>query len=180
VSALRIRLAGLPDAPAIAEVHVRSWQVTYRGAVPQDYLDRLDPARRAAAWERLVGRTDWPRTATLVAVDGEQVVGFANLSPTDDADADPATVGELNAIYELPDHWGTGAGRLLMAGALDALTQAGYGYATLWVLDSNERARRFYEIAGWRPDGTAKEDDTWGFVLSEVRYRHGLRAAANR
>jgi hypothetical protein len=40
---------------------------------------------------------------------------------------------------------------------------------------SNVRARRFYEAAGWRPDGAAKIDDSRGFPLEEVRYRHDLR-----
>ena len=35
-----------------------------------------------------------------------------------------------------------------MTGLLEALACAAYRQATLWVLDSNKRARRFYEAAG--------------------------------
>jgi hypothetical protein len=65
-----------------------------------------------------------------------------------------------------------------MGAALDALGQAAYSEAALWVLDTNQRARRFYQAGGWRTDGAAKQEP-WrdaGFTLSEVRYRHALPA----
>jgi hypothetical protein len=46
--------------------------------------------------------------------------------------------------------------------------------ATLWVLQDNARARRFYSQAGWAADGAAKTDDVDGFPLLEVRYRRPL------
>jgi hypothetical protein len=42
------------------------------------------------------------------------------------------------------------------------------------VLDSNDRARRFYVRNGWAEDGAVKVDDTRGFPISEVRYRRSL------
>lgn len=86
-------------------------------------------------------------------------------------DEDGAGVGEVTAIYLLDSHWGQGAGRELMAAAVEHLGAAGFTEATLWVLESNARARRFYEAAGWRPDGTVKVDESRGFPLREVRYR---------
>ena len=46
-----------------------------------------------------------------------------------------------------------------------------YDEATLWVLEENPRARRFYERAGWRTDGERKADERWGVRAPEVRYR---------
>ena len=57
---VEIRRARDDDAAAISLVHVRSWQETYRGLLPQDYLDALDPARRVPLWERTLAGTDWP------------------------------------------------------------------------------------------------------------------------
>ena len=62
-----------------------------------------------------------------------------------------------------------------MTAALGRLTELGYRQATLWVLDSNARARRFYAAAGFQPDGAVKVDDSRGFPLAEVRYRRSLR-----
>jgi GNAT superfamily N-acetyltransferase len=162
----------------IAIVHVRSWQAAYRGLVPQEYLDNLEVEQRYSVWERIVGEAEWPRAGTFVAEDGGDVVGFASICPTRDDDEQPASAGELAAIYLLPGTWGKGLGRELMASVLSALSDAGFDEATLWVLDTNCRARRFYEAAGWHRDGAVKQDARRGFVLNEVRYRcalYGLR-----
>jgi hypothetical protein len=42
------------------------------------------------------------------------------------------------------------------------------------VLDSNARARRFYEAGGWHADGAAKQDDSFGVPMTEERYRRSL------
>jgi GNAT superfamily N-acetyltransferase len=158
----------------IAIVHVRSWQAAYCGLVPQDYLDSLDAEQRYPVWKRILGEAEWPRAGTFVAADGRDVVGFAHICPTRDADQDPARAGELAAIYLVPEAWGTGLGRELMTSGLSALSDAGFGEATLWVLDTNSRARRFYEAGGWHADGAVKQDGSRGFVLNEVRYRRSL------
>jgi hypothetical protein len=65
-----------------------------------------------------------------------------------------------------------------MQACLASLYEAGFAEATLWVLDKNVRARRFYERGGWRPDGTSKDDAREGFTLHEVRYRIGLQLSS--
>src|SRR6266498_2246427 len=52
---------------------------------------------------------------------------------------------------------------------VDDLRKAGDGYLTLWVLEGNTRARRFYERAGWRPDGTSSRWER--FNVHTLRYR---------
>jgi hypothetical protein len=44
----------------------------------------------------------------------------------------------------------------------------------LWVIATNERARRFYERARWCADGAEKRDHRLGFPLHEVRYARRL------
>ena len=168
-----IRRATVSDAAPIAYVHVRSWQAAYHGLIPQSYLDTLAPAGREPLWTSLLATADWPRSGTLVAADPD-VFGFAHLLPTRDEDADPTTVGEITSIYLLPDHWGNGLGQQLMAAALDAFAEAGYREASLWVLDTNDRAQRFYRAGGWHPDGASKLDTKLGIPLREIRYRRPL------
>jgi ribosomal protein S18 acetylase RimI-like enzyme len=161
------------DAAALAVVHVRTWQSAYAGLIPQDYLDSLDPARREPGWRQWLGGVR-PPAAILVADDGAAPAGFVAVQPTRDPGADPAVTGEITAIYLLPAHQGSGAGRELMAAAVEHLTSAGFRRATLWVLTTNVRARRFYEAAGWLPDGASKVDSSHGFPLDEVRYGRTL------
>jgi GNAT superfamily N-acetyltransferase len=174
---MRVRRAEVGDAAAIARVHVGTWQVAYRGLVPQDYLDRLDPEQRREVWARGLATSRWPRSGTLVTEGDDGIVGFVHIGPSRDDDADP-TVGEVAAIYALSSVWGTGVGRVLMDAALAGLGEAGYAQATLWVLETNTRARRFYAAAGWRPDGAVKVDATRGFPLPEVRYRRAVGPGA--
>jgi ribosomal protein S18 acetylase RimI-like enzyme len=172
---MRIRPATIDDARALAAVHVASWQEAYRGLLPDDYLDQLEPGHRLAMWEQFLAATQWPRQGTLVAETGTgDVVGFASVCPTRDDDAVGPPTGELTGIYVDPARWGTGAGRALMTGAVDRLREAGFAQATLWVLRDNTRARRFYELAGWTPDGTEKDAVVAGVPVTEVRYRRDL------
>jgi GNAT superfamily N-acetyltransferase len=172
---VEIRRARDDDAAAIAAVHVRSWQETYRGLLPQDYLDALDPARRVPLWERTLAATDWPRAGTHIAELNGAVVGFANVCPTRDADGDPVATGELASIYLHPTVWGKGFGRELMIASLQTLSEAGFARATLWVLDNNSRAVGFYGKGGWRADGATKSERLGDVLLNELRYRRLLR-----
>ena len=171
---MNIRPARLEDVPEIAVVHVRSWQAAYRGLLPQAYLDGLDPSQRTGQWEQILSAAGWSRDGTLVADAGGPLSGFVSYGPARDDDADSRLAGEIYAIYLVPAAWDEGIGRQLMEAALGCLAEAGFGQAILWVLDSNVRARRFYEAGGWLADGTAKGDDSFGVPMTEVRYRRSL------
>jgi GNAT superfamily N-acetyltransferase len=168
------RLARASDARAIAEVHVRSWQAAYRDLLPQEFLDGLDPGQRRPGWDRTLSEADWPRRGVFVAEQAGELVGFASFCPARDEDLDPGCMGEVPAIYLVRAAWGQGHGRQLMTDALAAITAAGFREAVLWVLDTNERARSFYQAGGWCADGAVKQDRGAGFPLNEVRYRRPL------
>ena len=110
----------------------------------------------------------------LVADAGGRVPGFVSYGPARDDDTDSRRTGEIYAIYLVPAAWDEGIGRQLMAAALDRLGKSGFDQVILWVLDSNARARRFYEAGGWRADGAEKRDEGFGVPMTEVRYRRSL------
>ncbi|GIE06820.1 N-acetyltransferase [Paractinoplanes durhamensis] len=167
-----MRTATLADAEAVARVNIESWRKAYRGKMPQTHLDALDPAERTSTWQEWLTLN----AGGIFVLDdpAEGVVGYVSVGASRDPAADPATTGQVWAIYVAPGHWGRGGGRLLMATAVDRLAALGFREATLWVLDTNERARHFYEAAGWRPDGTTKPGNARGFPLPELRYRTDL------
>ena len=140
------------DARPVAEVHVASWRHTYRGLLPDDFLERLSVDDREAMWLGAFADHD-PKSGAFVAeVDG-RIVGFASFGPSRDEDA-PKRTGEVPAIYVDPAALGTGVGRELFEAATLALRDAGFARATLWVLEANALARGFYDKAGWRWDGS--------------------------
>ena len=170
-----MREATAENAPGIAHVHIRTWQAAYADIFPAEALRELDglEARRATFWRETIASPS-ARSHTLVAVADAGVVGFAHTRPTRDEDADAKRVGELTAIYVSPDQWGSGAGRVLMTAVVERLRRSGFAEAMLWVLEGNPRARRFYERAGWHPDGGVKEDEFLGTRVREIRYRTAL------
>lgn len=123
-------------------VHWKAWHEAYPGLVDQNYLDKMTLEKCMGAAARRY--TD----NTLVAKDGERVIGFAVYGACRDNDLPDA--GEVYAIYVLAEYYGSGAGKMLMDSALKAL---GTPRVAVWVLKGNERAIRFYQKCGFRFDG---------------------------
>lgn len=168
--AVDLRLAIPEDELAVAEVGVASWQVAYRGLLPDAYLDGLRPKDRAARYRFA---SDEPGGATtMLAVEDGVLCGFAASGPSRDADVPDA--GELRALYAHPDWWGRGVGRMLIAATRTRLGEHGHGTALLWVLVGNTRAERFYEADGWRPDGSRRLETLHGITVHEHRYQRVL------
>jgi GNAT superfamily N-acetyltransferase len=164
-----IRAAVAEDGHAIAEVHVASWLAAYRGLIPDEALDALDVDARAARW--YASLADGTASA-LVAEDEAGIYGWATVGRSRDPDAS-GEIGELWGLYLRPDRWGQGLGRDLHDAALDELCAQGFSAATLWVLEGNARATRFYERQGWRPDGSMRSDCVGELrtLVEEARYR---------
>jgi GNAT superfamily N-acetyltransferase len=164
---MKVRPATPADAEAIATAHVRGWQEGYGHVFPEEALAALSIPQRTETWrERIEGGS-----AVFVADLAGDVMGFVTVGGSRDPDGD----GELYGIYVRPDAWGKGVGRVLIARAEEELRALGHAEATLWVLEDNPRARRFYEAAGWQLDGTEKDDEFLGTPVREVRYRVSLR-----
>jgi len=163
-----IRDATPDDARAIAEVHVASWRVAYEGLMPREVIESRTVEVRERMWHSVVA--DEEDVRVLVLEEGGAVCGFASVGAVRDPDLDRQRIGELYGLYLDPDVWGGGLGRKLHDDALAALRALGFTEAALWVLDTNVRARRFYEAAGWRTDGAEKGEAHLG-PINEVRYR---------
>ena len=158
-----VRRATVTDARPMVDVLLAAWRATYGPMLPPEVWEGMDPAAMADRFAPRLAAGD-PR-ALVADVDGA-VRAYSLFGAC--RDEDQAGADEIYAIYAHPDNWSTGLGRALMAATLDELGRP----VTLWVLEANNRARRFYEIAGFRPDGSCKPADMPGGVqLPEVRYR---------
>ena len=163
------------EAQALTEVHIEGWKWAYRGILPDQYLQslELEHERRLQVWRRLLGQ-DVARFAVWVAEEGEELVGFASTGPSR-AEGAPYAAAELYSIYLLERVAGTGIGHELLKSATHEMRKQGYLVATLWVLESNVRAKRFYEREGWALDGGRTVEHGPGFDLVEVSYRCSLK-----
>ncbi|MGI8450219.1 MAG: GNAT family N-acetyltransferase [Streptosporangiaceae bacterium] len=152
---------GPDDAADIAATRLAGWRGAYGPLLPPDAFDRVDLTR----WtQNTRSRLETNPNSMRVAEVGGEVLGFCAYGAGRDEDL--AHACEVYAIYAQPRSWSTGVGRTLMSSALDDLSRP----VALWVLRDNPRARRFYEIAGFRPDGAEKTADVLGFDLPDVRY----------
>jgi ribosomal protein S18 acetylase RimI-like enzyme len=165
--AVEVRRAVPEDAGPIAAVHVRTWQVAYRGLLSDEVLDGLSVAHREETWRQALSGDGNP--AVYVAVQDGDVAAFcAVATPSRDDDAQD-DVAEVGAIYVDPAVWRTGFGRALMDVALADLRAGGWRWVTLWVLAENQRARDFYTRFGFKSDGAEVTHERSG--AKEVRLR---------
>jgi RimJ/RimL family protein N-acetyltransferase len=163
---LVIRKATLADAADIANIHMRSWEAAYKGIVPDETIATKNESRLAMWQKTLSGEHN-----NYMALYGDTPVGLMGIHPSRDNDLSDA--GEVGSIYLHPDYFGKGYGREMIKYAFKTLQQQGFYIITLWVLEENARARRFYKKCGFTFDGTKKEIII-GKPLIEIRYRKDI------
>lgn len=150
--ACTIRMATSSDARALAIVHCHSIKETF-GQVLPDYVRERSLDYCEQAWESRFGNNE---CTTVALIRGEQIVGFAAVTPSPDDDL-TEKAGELDRIYLHPTVWGHHHGNALIQWCEKTLTSQGFSTIKLWVFEVNARARRFYEKHGYQPDGCNKE-----------------------
>jgi GNAT superfamily N-acetyltransferase len=139
-----IREATCDDAGPMAQVHVSSWQTTYRGMLPQDFLDQLAVLPRERYWAGLLCAPE--RIQHLyVAEDDGAVVGFAVGGA--ERTGKYNFLGELYAIYLLESHQRRGIGKQLVQAVFSELSRVGMNSVLVWVVSENP-SRHFYEALG--------------------------------
>lgn len=163
---LTIRTAELDDVASIAEVHVAAWRSTYRGMVPQAYLDSLTVQNRSIGWARVLERAH-PGDITLVSeAHDRRVVGFATAGPA--RSHRRFFQGEISSLYVAPSFQRARHGSRLFLAAANRLAEAGYKSMIIWVLADNA-ARAFYEKRGGVKVAETQRPFA-GSLLREVAY----------
>ncbi len=140
-----VRPAQPADAPAIAQLRIDSWRATYRGMIPNTYLDAMQVDDSAALWHRVLSAPP-NRTSTFVVEDIAGLVGFGSglMLPEVKHGLD----AELSAIYVRPGQHRAGVGRRLVSAVAAAQKSFGATGLVVWVIAANRGARRFYETLG--------------------------------
>lgn len=157
--ALVVRPAHPADASRIAGLHVRSWRDAYRSFMPAAYLDTLDQdAHRIGYWQPMLDREE-PGLQVWIAFWAGVPAGFVNIEPPRPeplpSQIVPEGLGWIDHLHVAPELRGRGVGFVLFRQALEALREAGFAEAALWVYEENTPARAFYDRVGWVPDGTS-------------------------
>ncbi|HWT91853.1 MAG TPA: GNAT family N-acetyltransferase [Solirubrobacteraceae bacterium] len=167
--AVTVRDAREDDAAAFARVHERCWTESYAGIADATWLTRRPLRDRIEDWVAIVR----DHAVELRAAEGEdrRTIGFVSFGASRDEDAEAGT-GEIIALYVDPARQRDGAGTALLERAVADLRAQGFARATLWTLEGNAPARRFYAAHGWKQASGRKEHRSLG--AHEVRYARDL------
>ncbi|RZU32651.1 GNAT family N-acetyltransferase [Blastococcus saxobsidens] len=165
-----VRPARPADAAAIARVQGTTWRTAYRAVLPAAVLDDWDADGVTASWAAAIAAPPTPRYRVLVALERDEVVGFAAVAPVED---DPAAA-ELGPLLVEP-RWGRrGHGSRLLAAVADHASADGVVELQAWLLETDRVSADFFESAGWAADGWARTLETGDEPLREVRWHAAL------
>lgn len=140
---LSIRSAVPADEAAIAALHADSWRQSYRGALPDAYLDGALAGDMRDRWRARFAEPQ-PGWLVLTATLDGAFAGFFAAGPDPD-DPSRDLIDNLHVRPEIRSH---GIGALLMREGAGRLSGMGRGCAILWVVEDNRRARAFYRDLG--------------------------------
>jgi ribosomal protein S18 acetylase RimI-like enzyme len=150
-ASLAIRDATAADIPALARLHVVTWNATYGGLLTKG----PSVAVRERQWREAFAREDGSWFCLVVETRGGELVGFAKGKSYAQPEL-PDFAGELNKIYLLRDYQRLGLGRRLVGHVARRFLARGVTSMVLFA-DPRNPSCRFYEALGSErllgPDG---------------------------
>jgi GNAT superfamily N-acetyltransferase len=162
----KIRKAQIGDESSLAQVHIKSWQETYKGLIADEYLDSLtnDLDQRTQSWINTLQNGDrW----TWVATVNNKIVGFALFGHPRDPQRENFI--ELGAIYLLNSEQGKGIGFALVKNGFEEMIKLGFKKAYCWVLEGNPTIQ-FYIRTGANFCHQIKKDQIGNKTYNELCY----------
>ena len=163
-----IRRATEADLPAIAAIHLASWQDAYQGVVPEPVLRGRSIPDCLAGWRATFAMH--PANITVAISNDGRIHGFCCAGPVVDADRNAPFEFEVYGLHVTPSSRRNGIGtRLLHQALARARQQEGSSSAIVWTLADLALSRRFYEREGGKPvkSGIFMLD---GIALPEIAY----------
>ena len=159
---LKVRPATVHDRWDICQLHLESWQTTYKHDVSKHMLENVFPAKMKKQW---AARTFCDPEVGLVAEES-QLSGFVFALTDQD-------VPLVDNLHVRPGIQSRGIGALLLKEVLDELRTRGFQKANLEVLETNQRARDFYTRMGGQDIG-ACTGTLFGKTVAERRFEFDL------
>jgi L-amino acid N-acyltransferase YncA len=140
---MKIRKANIQDAQGIGKVHVDSWRTTYKGILPDDFLNNLSYEQRTELWKKNI--SDATNYVLVAENEQDEIIGFATGGTRKTNSVSNAT--DLTSIYLLEKYQGVGIGKQLLKELFTYFKQQGYEKVFVEVLAEN-KTRDFYEYYG--------------------------------
>jgi ribosomal protein S18 acetylase RimI-like enzyme len=138
---LIIREATAADIPALAALHVKTWNATY-----PDVEKKPTYEIRERQWRQAFAVTDGSVFSFVVEGPNGVLVGFAKGTPYSHPDL-PDFAGQLSKIYLLREYQRQGFGRRLVGHVVRRFLSQGISSMVLFA-DADNPSCRFYEALG--------------------------------
>ncbi len=164
-----IREARIEDAERLAYIHSHVWEVAYADILPSSAIEAKSKTR-LDLWNRILQEKGTARK--IVFQEDGVIIGFMVMDTSRDQDLKDKVL-EITSLYFIPEYWGKGYAKHLVDFAVNHAKKNRYYALSLWVLEKNLRARKFYEKCDFFFDGT-KKVDTIGVEVTELRYWNTL------
>ncbi|HSJ86859.1 MAG TPA: GNAT family N-acetyltransferase [Anaerolineales bacterium] len=168
MAAFRIREALENDIVGVAKVRVDTWRATYKGIIPDSFLEGLSDQSVADRWRKSFWENRNPAAAAFVAENEYgDIVGIAMCGPEQNQDV--VYQAEIYVLYVLPQYQNHGIGRQLVAACLQHLVHnLNVKSLLIWVIAENPY-RKFYESLGGKAV-LEKTQEIGGRLIREIGY----------
>ncbi len=158
-----IRPAAAADITTLRQIHTENSALTQFQPVAE--------ADQIAFWRDAIR---YAEPQLHVACEGPAVVGVVGFDRSRDSGT-PPTTGEIWTLQVARACWGRGAALALWDSAREELLQEGCTDVMAWITLGNERAMRFFELAGFKRVMSSARTVTLHGVRSEsIRLRRKL------
>lgn len=153
----KIRTAKPEDAILIKTIHIKAYQKSYRGYLPDEFLDNLkiddDVIERTKKYIE--------KTEGYIVSKGEDAIAFCYVNNLSENEF------EIQAIYADPNHHKNGAGRQLVNYLCEMKKQKGYKTCIAWTMKHGP-SKGFYEKTGFKR--MDNDEKMWKFDVPLIKY----------
>lgn len=139
-----IRKRNIEDCKDIAHVVTVAWNETYKGIVPDCFLEELKNNESERTKNSIEKFDEKNNNQLVLEVDGK-VVGFTNYGKSDDGEFE--NCGEIFALYIISQYKGNGYGRKLVNEVINELKKLGFDKMIIACLKGNP-SNEFYKHIG--------------------------------
>lgn len=139
-----IRKRERKDCFEIAHVVTITWNETYKGIVPDWFLEELKINEKERA-NKIYNEFDENKNNTLVLEVDKKIIGFANYGESSDSEYN--NCGEIFALYIINKYHGNGYGRKLVNEAIKELKKMNFDKMIIGCLKGNP-SNEFYKHIG--------------------------------
>lgn len=128
----------------ITHIETLAWNETYKGIVPDEFLNNLYNNEDERTKRRLDNYEKSEKNQYVLEINN-MIVGYVHFGPTEEKDI--PNCGEIYGLYILNEYKGNGFGRKLVETGIKELKSMGYDKMVIGCLDGN-KSNDFYKHLG--------------------------------